>query len=206
VNAAPRVRTACACALASAPVLLAWSPLRNVLESRMTLHMLVQLPLLLAAGWAASALLGTRMPLLRHFDRIDAGGLLGATLLTCVSLFWMVPAALDRSLLAELPRWAKYASWWMAGAALARSWPRLAPETLAFFAGNLAWMLATAGLLFQASDARLCVSYLLDDQVTAGRALVVAAVVLGAGAARRLVHASVGNPGTAIDSAGQRRS
>ena len=189
MNSAGRGRSILLTVLAAAPAAFAWPALRQAVESRMALHMLLQFPLLLASGWAVSAVLGDRLPLARSFDRVDTGGLLGAILVSCVSAFWMLPAALDTSLLSDPLRMAKYASWWLAGMAWWRSAPRLAVEAAAFFGGNLAWMLATAGLLYQEGDARLCVSYLLDDQVATGRGLVAAALVLGAVTVHRLVRA-----------------
>ena len=164
----------------------------------MVLHMLLQFPLLLASGWALSAALGDRFPLARAFDRVDAGGLLAATLLSCVSAFWMLPAALDASLLSDPMRIGKYASWWLAGVLARRGAARIVNEVAAFFGGNVAWMLATAGLLYQAGDSRLCVSYLLDDQVATGRGLVAAALVVGAGTVHRLVRSAEQSPSSGI--------
>jgi hypothetical protein len=181
-------RAVAAWALFLGPAVLAWTPLRQAIDGRMVLQMTLLFPALLASGWAGAGLGGDRLPLARAFDRIDAGGLLGATLVICVSAFWMLPAALDLGLLSDGVQLGKFASWWIAGAALRRSWTRLANEPLAFFAGNLSWMLATAGLVYQESDARLCVNYLIDDQWLAGRALVLAAIALGALALARLVR------------------
>ncbi len=185
---AARDRRRLVLAAAWMPFLLVCPHLRDIVESRMALHMLLELPLLLAAGWAAAELAGDGFGPTRRYDGMDVQGLLGTTLVTSVALFWMLPAALDLSLLAYPMRLAKVASWWLAGFALRRTWPRLADESLAFFAGNMAWMLATAGLLYQADDARLCVNYLLDDQRVAGRALVVASLALGGLALSRLAR------------------
>ena len=43
--------------LPALPLALLVAPLRHVLEGSMALHMLVELPLLLASGWAAGAVL-----------------------------------------------------------------------------------------------------------------------------------------------------
>ncbi len=48
----------------------------------------------------------------------------------------------------------------------------------AFSVGNLAWMAATVGLVFQEAESQLCLSYLADSQQRAGRGLVVVAVAL----------------------------
>jgi hypothetical protein len=171
------------------PLALLHDGLRHAIESRMALHMLVEFPLLLAGGWAIARLAARRHVLT---DAFDALGLLGVAVVSCVSAFWMIPAALDLALLHEPMRWAKLASWMLAGALLARSWARLGDEIAVFFLGNLAWMFATAGLLYREAESRLCVSYLAEDQLWTGNGLVALAVALGALALRRLVAASAG--------------
>lgn len=173
--------------VAATPLLLALPQVRHVLEGRMVLHMALELPLLLLAGLAAASLATEKSAWGRRYDEVDRLGLLGSALVTCVTLFWMLPVSLDLSLLSTPLRLAKYASWWIAGLALQRTWPRLTEESVVFFVGNMSWMLATAGLLYQASETRLCVNYLFDDQLITGRALVAAAVLLGGWAIRRLV-------------------
>ena len=170
------------------PLALLHDGLRHAVESRMALHMLVEFPLLLASGWAAARLAARHVPT----DAFDALGLLGVAVVSCVSAFWMIPAALDLALLNEPMRWAKLASWIAAGALLARAWPKLGDEIAVFFLGNLAWMFATAGLLYREAEIRLCVSYLAEDQRWTGNGLVALAVALGALALRRLVAASAG--------------
>ena len=155
------------------PLLFLWPALRHVVESSMALHMLVQFPLLLAGGWTAARLTGAAP--LRH---LDAHGLLGLTATSCVAAFWMIPAALDLSLLSPAVNAAKYASWWLAGALLAASWVKLRVELAAFFLGNLAWMLATVGLLFREAESRLCINYLINEQVVTGNGLLLMAVAL----------------------------
>ena len=177
-------RSAALWAMALAPLAFVHAGLRHAVESQMALHMLVQFPLLLASGWAMGQLSGRRRLLV---DALDAHGLLGLSVASCVSAFWMIPAALDMSLLSGPMRVAKYTSWLIAGVLLARSWPRVAETTAVFFAGNLAWMLATAGLLYRDADSRLCVSYLAADQVWAGSGLVALAIALGALALWRIV-------------------
>lgn len=168
-------------ALAVWPVLLLIAPLRQLIESRMSLHMLVEFPLLLAAGWAW----GGWLP--RKFDsRVDAQGLLGATVVSCVLAFWMIPASLDLALLSPAVAAAKYVSWLAGGAVLAWGRPRLGAVVGCFFLANAAWMTATAGLLYRDADAQLCINYLVSDQLVAGDGLMAAALLLGAVALLRL--------------------
>ena len=171
------------------PLALLHGGLRHVIESRMALHMLLEFPLLLGSGWAIARLVAPRPA---PAPGCDALGLLGVAVVSCVSAFWMIPAALDLALLHEPMRWAKVASWVGAGALLARSAPRLGDEIAVFFLGNLAWMLATAGLLYREAESRLCASYLAEDQLWTGNGLVVLTLALGALALRRLVAASAG--------------
>lgn len=179
--------------LAMAPLILLWPVLRHRLESEMLLHMLVEFPMLLAAGWAARDLL---LPgATRRFPRIGQvlallnwGGLTCASIVTCVAMFWMIPAALDATLLVPFVAAAKYASWWLCGFMLAGSWRRMAPEVLLFFVGNLSWTTATAGLLYMDTTSRLCANYLTDDQSNTGTGLVLLALVLGVLAFRQMMR------------------
>jgi len=159
--------------LALLPLLFLWPALRHAVEGSMALHMLVQFPLLLAGGFSAARLTGAA-PL----GRLNAYGLLGMTAALCVAAFWMIPAALDLSLLSPAVNAAKYASWWVAGALLGASWAQMRVELAAFFLGNMAWMLATAGLLFRDAETRLCVNYLVDEQIVTGNGLLLIAVAL----------------------------
>lgn len=159
---------------------LAWllPALRQPVEASMSLQMLLQFPLLLAAGWAA----GRHLPLglTRRLAALDALGLSSATLASCVMALWMIPAALDLALLTPAMAVAKYLSWWLAGLLLSQGWPRLGGVAAAFFLGNATWMLITAGLLYRDAETRLCVNYLFDEQRVAGNGLVAWGLVLGA--------------------------
>ena len=151
-------------AIAALPLLLLWSALRQTVEGRMSLHMLLEFPALFSAGWAAQRL-GLRAPWL-HW--IDWRGWTGATGVTLISITWMLPSLLDLSLMSPTVAAAKIVSWWLAGWWLADSWHRLDSEVLLFFIGNIAWMTATAGMLYLDTPQRLCVNYLQDDQREAG--------------------------------------
>lgn len=185
VSRASLVRTA-KVVLALLPLLLLWPALRHAVESRMLLHMLLEWPLLFAAGWAAHGLLAR--PWMQALRALDWHGWNGATFVSCVAVFWMLPSAIDAALLDPAMAAAKYSSWWLAGAVMAGSWRRLDAEVLLFFVGNLAWMTATAGMLYLDTPARLCVSYLIDDQRWTGTGLIVLALALGWVALRRVLR------------------
>jgi hypothetical protein len=60
---------------------------------------------------------------------------------------------------------------------------------LLFLVGNIAWMFATAGLLYLDAPQQLCANYLRDDQRHAGVGLVLLAICLAALAIRRVLTA-----------------
>lgn len=144
----------------------------------MTLHMLVQFPWLLACGAAAFYSSGRNSPIAILLSRSDDRGLLALALVLTVSAFWMIPSALDLSLLDDRVRFAKYLSWYASGLMLASAARRLGTELWCFLLGNMVWMLATAGWLIRDSEAQLCVSYLVRDQYWAGTGLIVIALAL----------------------------
>jgi len=186
-------RTALWSVLAALPLLLLWPVLRQTIEGRMSLHMLLEFPALFSAGWAAQRL-GLRAPLL-HW--IDWRGWTGATGVTLVSITWMLPSMLDLSLMSPTVAAAKVVSWWLAGWWLADSWRRLDPEVMLFFTGNIAWMTATAGMLYLDTPQRLCVNHLQDDQRHAGIDPVLLAIVLGAIAIRQATQPAANTAATA---------
>ena len=184
--------------LALAPSLLWIAPLRHGIESHMPTHMLLEFPLLFASGWIVADAAGPLDRWLARLDPFDAQGLLGITFAACALTLWMIPTALDLALLSDPVRWGKYASLWLAGLLLRRSQRRLSAELSIFFIGMLAWMLATAGLVFQTMPRRLCVNYLLDEQRWTGVGIVVAAVLLGTLGLLRIVMSHTGSaPGDA---------
>jgi hypothetical protein len=172
--------------LALSPMVFVLEPIRNLIESRMLTHMLLQFPLLLASGW----MFGIGTPRWRSWidgvDAIDAHGLFAWSFATCALAFWMIPTALDLALLSEPVRWAKYSSLWLSGLLVGRTWRSLSIELATFFLGMLIWMMATVGMLYETMSQRLCVSYLLEEQRWTGIGLVVAALLLSGAALSRL--------------------
>jgi hypothetical protein len=152
-------------------------PVPQILQSSMTLQMLVQIPLLAAAGWLASH----AAP--RHFERAlarwNGEGIAGLLLATFAAAVWMLPRMMDASVddwrfaiakLVSVPL--------LIGAPLALSWPRMGFVVRGVF---LLESIATAfrmGWLYLASPGRLCSNYLWDDQQQLGRYLILLGVVM----------------------------
>lgn len=159
--------------------LLALPPVRKVLESSMTLHMLVQFPLLVLAG----ALFARALPMRwrRRADAWNAHGFAGLLAAVLVLMLLMIPLLLDLALVDGRVEAAKFLALLVCGAALRLSWQRAGLLVQAFFLGNVLPMTAAIGQLFMDSPLRLCNAYLLGDQVRLGLGLVVLAVLAAAG-------------------------
>lgn len=152
-------------------VALAAPPLRGWLEADMRLHMLVQFPLLVATGLLAAAGLAPRWrAALAPWNRHGITGLLCAAL---VSMFWMLPKALDDAIAVPALDAAKFVSLSLGvGFALAVSWRPAGLIGRGIFLGNLLPMLAVVGWLYVAAPVRLCNAYLPGQQESTGRLLI----------------------------------
>lgn len=158
-------------------LLLGTPPARSWLETTMQLHMLLQIPLLVAIGVAAGRLLPAQWQ-----ARIVAaiGGALPCVLLAIfASSYWMLPRALDAAIGNPLAEIAKFLSLpLLVGLPLALAWRRVAPLWRQFIGTNFISMLGVLGWLYIASPVRVCNNYLVDEQNSAGWLMVKLAVLL----------------------------
>ena len=172
----PRTQAALGLALC---VLLAWPPLRHALEASMWRHMVLQFPLLMAAGALLAAALPPRAR--GAVARWNAHGIAGLVLVACVLAVLMVPRVLDLALRDGTIEAAKCAALVLAGAALRLSWRPAGLVVQGFFLGNMLPMTAVVGQLYIDAPLRLCNAYLLDDQARLGQWLIALAVLLALG-------------------------
>ena len=148
---------------------------RDMLTALMSLHMLVQIPLLLLAGVFLELACRTRLG--GSCLRNDYG-IAGLLLVSLVTAGWMIPKALDDALVDWRVAALKYAGLPVCGWVLAASWRRAPVAVRLFFLGNFCWMSAIVGLVYLDQPLRLCNAYLQDDQYWAGRGLIALAVAL----------------------------
>ena len=172
----PRTQAALGLALC---VVLAWPPLRHALEASMWRHMVLQFPLLMAAGALLAAALPPRAR--GAVARWNAHGIAGLVGVAGVLAVLMVPRALDLALRDGAIDAAKYAALVLAGAALRLSWRAAGLVVQGFFLGNVLPMTAVVGQLYIDAPLRLCNAYLLDDQARLGQWLIALAVLLALG-------------------------
>lgn len=153
------------------PVARAW------LEATMTAHMLVQMPLLVAIGFASGKLIPEPW---RRWLLARAGGTVPCVVLAIFAAgYWMLPRALDSALAKPLFEAAKFASLpALVGLPLALAWQQLSSVGRGFVWINFSSMLGVVGWLYVAAPVRVCNSYLLDEQASAGRSMITLAVLL----------------------------
>jgi hypothetical protein len=156
---------------------LAAQPVRTSLEAAMITHMLVQLPLLALAGALLAFPFRTRLQGL--LGRIDPSGIASALLAVLASSYWMLPRALDAALTDPVAETAKILSLpLLVGVTVLGCRKRLSTIATGFFIANVLSMWAAAGWLYRVSPVRLCNSYLIEDQIRAGDALLWISIAL----------------------------
>lgn len=153
-------------------------PVRHALEGDMTLHMTVQLPLLIAIGLLLAPAIRPHEP--RAFTEADWLGIPGLVLVGFATSFWMLPRMLDWALADPLLDFTKFLSLpLLAGLPLGLSWRRMPGLGRAFVWANFIPKTGAIGGLYLAAPTRLCAYYRIDQQATAGRTLVFIAAALG---------------------------
>jgi hypothetical protein len=174
---------------------------RQLLESGMTRHMLVQYPLLAACGLLlAGALPASWRIRVARWNVLGIGGLLAAALVLGVL---MIPRVLDLALVDGRVELAKWLALLACGAALRLSWRPAGLLVQGFFLGNVLPMMAVAGFLYQDSPIRLCNAYLLDDQLRLGQLLVWLSAAVAAGWFAQLVRTLMRREAAALEPGSQ---
>jgi hypothetical protein len=153
-------------------VLLSLPPARSLIVQSMFWHMIVQMPLLVIAGYGLTA----RKPP-RRFVRLNRFGLTSFMVVLIILTYWMLPVTIDRAVTMPSVDAAKVVSLLLCGFCLKASVDN-APRTVQlFFVGYLLAMLITLGLYFVSTDIRLCNAYSQDSQIWTGYGLIALAII-----------------------------
>ncbi len=156
---------------------IALTPFGAWLESTMTSHVLLEIPLLVAVGVIFGAWLAPHLA--RVLRTCNGGGIPGILIAVFGLAFWMIPRWLDAALVEPWVGAIKYVSLvGLVGMPLAWSWTRLHPIARGVVKVEFLVMLFRLGWLYLISPERLCNNYLLSDQVWLGRGFLVAGVAL----------------------------
>ena len=152
-------------------------PIRKLTESSMIAHMLIQYPCLMLAGLLLVREVPARwLSATERWNELGISGFVGSALALALL---MIPRVLDLALVDGGVEAMKMLALVGSGAALALSWLRAGVVMQAFFLGNVLWMTAVVGMLYQDAAVRVCNAYRLDDQQDLGRALVLIAIAIG---------------------------
>ncbi len=155
-------------------------PSRRLLEGSMTLQMLVQLPLLIGAGYLLREAVPARLAAV--IARWNQRGITGLVLASMAGMFWMLPRSLDAAVSLPWMAFAKFASApLLIGLPLGLSWPQMGFVVRGVFLLELIATFFRLGWLYLVSPVRLCNNYLLDDQQRAGETMLVIGGVILAG-------------------------
>ena len=153
------------------------TPVGRWMALTMAGHVLVQIPMLIAAGFVFGRQIESWIR--RALTVLNAGGIAGILLASFTIAFWMIPRWLDGSLTSDWIAGAKYLSLvLLAGMPLAWSWSRLHPIARGVVKIEFLAMLFRLGWLYLISPDRFCNNYLLTDQVWLGRGMIVVAISL----------------------------
>jgi hypothetical protein len=167
-------------------VALLLPPSRRLLESSMTLQMLVQLPLLIGTGYLLRE--AVPAPLAAVIARWNQHGISGLVLASLAGMFWMLPRSLDAAVSLPWMAFAKFASVpLLIGLPLGLGWPRMGFVVRGVFLLELIATFFRLGWLYLVSPVRLCNNYLLDDQQRAGETMLVIGSVILAGVLAKLL-------------------
>lgn len=152
------------------------------LEASMVGHVVIQIPLLAAAGWLVGRAIAAT-PIAapsRVLQSVNGSGIPGLIVAAFAVLFWMLPRSLDAALITPAAEVAKFVSVpLLIGVPLSLSWHRLPSLVRGLVWANLVSMLAVLGWLYLASPLRLCNNYLVSQQEQLGSVLLTVAVGLG---------------------------
>jgi hypothetical protein len=178
-------------------------PVRRGVEATMTAQMLVQLPLLVAAGWLLSRAFSSHA--LARLERWNHRGITGLVLATVTAAFWMLPRSLDAVTSHPLMAGAKYLSVpLLIGLPFGVGWPRMGFVLRGVVLVEAMATFFRLGWLYLISPIRLCNNYALDDQQRLGGYMLAIGGGLLLWLAGKLLWGRFDSPDLGLDAPGRR--
>lgn len=148
-------------------VFLLLPPVAHLMESVMIVHMHMQMPMLVIAGFLMAPALQSFFP--RFFKQWNQGGVPGILLFGIITAYWMLPRTMDEALTMPSMEVFKFVSLpFLAGVPLRDSWSKLGDTWKNVTIGVFTTMFYAVGGIYLNSPEQLCNSYLLVDQITLG--------------------------------------
>lgn len=141
-------------------------PVKVFTESIMLLHMLVQLPLLILAGWLVGDWLIKKFN--SFFTAWNTDGVPGMILIVFITMYWMLPRALDEAVTIYYIELFKFISLPLVGLFLRDSWKKMQTLGKGFIFLNYLSMFALMAWLYIDSPIQICNNYLETQQKALG--------------------------------------
>lgn len=152
-------------------------PVSNMAESIMSIHMHIQMPLLAVAGILMTPFLQQKFK--GFFDKWNHNGIPGIILFLIVASYWLIPRAMDDTLMITAVQIFKFISWpFLIGLPLRESWPKLTNlvKNLVFIYMGAIYMFMAGLYIF--SEDQLCNNYLIIEQRTLGWGFLIIALCI----------------------------
>ncbi|MGB6604182.1 MAG: hypothetical protein WA747_09020 [Steroidobacteraceae bacterium] len=183
-------------------VVLLLPPVKRVLESSMTMQMLLLMPLLTGVGALLRAALPRRA--LRFGAAWDSHGITGLVLASMTAAFWLLPRMLDSAASQSGVDAARYLSLpLLIGLPFSVSWPRMGFVVRGVLLLECIATLFRMGWLYLVWPDRLCNNFLLDDQQRLGQNLIVIGVAASVAVGAQLLWGHFNTHAGATRTAGQ---
>jgi len=147
-------------------ILLWVPPIISLVESIMILHMLVQIPLLIIAGWLVGQFVMNKYH--SFFTKWNDNGVPGVLLFVFITMYWMLPRAMDEALGIWYIELFKFVGLPLAGLVFRDSWGKLQVLGKSFIFLNYISMFGLMGWLYVDSPIQLCNNYLELEQKILG--------------------------------------
>lgn len=148
-------------------IILMLPPVSNLMESIMIVHMHMQMPLLVFAGFLMARYVQIRFP--NFFEKWNSNGVPGIILFIIISVYWMLPRAMDEALNSQSVQLFKFFSLpFLAGIPLRDSWNKLSSMGKSLIFVSYTIIFVGMGWLYIYSPVQLCNNYLLIEQITLG--------------------------------------
>ncbi len=149
-------------------ILLALPPIKQLMESNMVGQMIVQIPLLVVAGFFMGEAIQKKIPI--DQNRTKGSGVAGILMAIFTITYWMLPRAMDASINDVVFGILKYSTLpLLAGIPISLCWRKLHPLWKNFVWANNISMFGVYGWVYIISPVRLCNNYLLGQQILLGQ-------------------------------------
>ena len=158
-------------------IVLYLPPVAHLLESIMIVHMHMQMPLIVFAGFLMARFF--QLQFLNFFKKWNRNGVPGILLFVIIVVYWTIPRTMDEALTYQNMEIFKFLSLsFLAGIPLRDSWKKLRSigKNAIFYFFTI--MYIGAGWLYIGSPVQLCNNYRVIEQITLGWGFLTTAICI----------------------------